>query len=199
MSETPQSTPAPDDAPEQIRVRREKRERLLAAGVEAYPVGVPRTHTIAQVRAEHPDLEAGQETDDEVGVAGRVVFVRIGGKLCFATLQDGEGNRLQAMFSLDAVGPERLAAFKTDVDLGDHLFVHGRVIASRRGELSVFADEWQLAAKSLRPLPNLYEGVELSEEARVRQRYVDLIVRPKARETARQRPAASAAWASRSR
>ena len=67
--------------------------------------------------------------------------------------------------------------------------MHGRVIASRRGELSVFADEWQLAAKSLRPLPNLYEGVELSEEARVRQRYVDLIVRPEARETARQRPA----------
>lgn len=189
MSETPESTPAADDAPEQIRVRREKRDRLLAAGVEAYPVGVPRTHTIAQVRAEHPDLEPGQETDDEVGVAGRVVFVRIGGKLCFATLQDGEGNRLQAMFSLAAVGEERLAAFKADVDLGDHLFVHGRVIASRRGELSVFADAWQIAAKSLRPLPNLYEGVELSEEARVRQRYVDLIVRPKARETARQRPA----------
>ena len=189
MSETLESIPAADDAPEQIRVRREKRDRLLAAGVEVYPVGVPRTHTIAQVRAEHPDLEPGQETDDEVGVAGRVVFVRIGGKLCFATLQDGEGNRLQAMFSLAAVGEERLAAFKTDVDLGDHLFVHGRVIASRRGELSVFADEWQIAAKSLRPLPNLYEGVELSEEARVRQRYVDLIVRPKARETARQRPA----------
>ena len=189
MSETLESIPAADDAPEQIRVRREKRDRLLAAGVEVYPVGVPRTHTIAQVRAEHPDLEPGQETDDEVGVAGRVVFVRIGGKLCFATLQDGEGNRLQAMFSLAAVGEERLAAFKTDVDLGDHLFVHGRVIASRRGELSVFADEWRIAAKSLRPLPNLYEGVELSEEARVRQRYVDLIVRPKARETARQRPA----------
>jgi lysyl-tRNA synthetase class 2 len=189
VSETPRNTPAPDDAPEQIRVRREKRERLLAAGVEAYPVGVPRTHTIAQVRAEHPDLEAGQETDDEVGVAGRVVFVRIGGKLCFVTLQDGEGNRLQAMFSLDAVGEERLAAFKTDVDLGDHLFVHGRVISSRRGELSVLADQWQLAAKSLRPLPNLFDGAELSEEARVRQRYVDLIVRPAARETARQRPA----------
>jgi lysyl-tRNA synthetase class 2 len=183
-------TEAPtDDAPEQIRVRREKRERLLATGQEAYPVGVPRTHTIAQVRAQYPDLEAGTETDDEVGVAGRVVFVRIGGKLCFATLQDGEGNRLQAMFSLDAVGEERLAAFKTDVDLGDHLFVHGRVISSRRGELSVLADSWQIAAKSLRPLPNLYEGVELSEEARVRQRYVDLIVRPQARQTARLRPA----------
>ncbi len=184
MTDTPS-----DDVPEQLRVRREKRERLLATGQEAYPVGVPRTHTIAQVRAAYPDLETGAETADEVGVAGRVVFIRVGGKLCFATLQDGEGNRLQAMFSLDAVGEERLAAFKTDVDLGDHLFVHGRVISSRRGELSVLADAWQIAAKSLRPLPNLYEGVELSEEARVRQRYVDLIVSPAARRTARLRPA----------
>ncbi|WP_246260766.1 lysine--tRNA ligase [Cellulomonas taurus] len=172
-------------------VRRSKRDRLLAEGQEPYPVGVPRTHTIAQVRAEHPDLEAGQETEDVVGVAGRVVFLRNTGKLCFATLQDGEGNRLQAMLSLANVGEERLAAFKTDIDLGDHLFVHGTVISSRRGELSVMADSWQLAAKSLRPLPNLYtkgeEGPELSEEVRVRQRYVDLIVRPAARDMVRLR------------
>ncbi len=176
-----------DDTPEQIRIRREKRERLIAAGGEAYPVGVPRTHTIAQVRAGYPDLEPGQETDDQVGVAGRVVFLRNTGKLCFATLQDGAGNRLQAMLSQGEVGEESLAAFKADIDLGDHLFVHGRVIASKRGELSVFADEWRLAAKSLRPLPNLFEGAELSEEGRVRQRYVDLIVRPAARDMVRWR------------
>ncbi|MFI2753105.1 lysine--tRNA ligase [Cellulomonas sp. P22] len=168
-----------------MRVRREKRERLLAEGVEAYPVAVPRTHTIAEVRAAYPDLEAGQETEDEVGVAGRVVFLRNTGKLCFATLQDGEGNRLQVMLSLAAVGEERLAAFKSDIDLGDHLFVHGTVISSRRGELSVFADSWQLAAKALRPLPVLHK--DLSEEARVRQRYVDLIARPAARDAARLR------------
>jgi len=176
-----------DETPEQIRVRQEKRSRMLAEGVEAYPVGVPRTHTIAEVRAAHPDLEPGTETDDEVGVAGRVVFLRNTGKLCFATLQDGEGNRLQAMLSLAEVGEERLTAFKADIDLGDHLFVHGRVISSRRGELSVFADAWQLAAKAIRPLPNLYEGTVLSEEARVRQRYVDLIMRPAARDMVRQR------------
>ncbi|MGN8245108.1 lysine--tRNA ligase [Cellulomonas soli] len=199
MSQTPQTptttSAAPsvplgadqDDAPEQIRVRREKRERMLAEGVQAYPVSVPRTHTIAEVRAAHPDLEAGAETDDEVGVAGRVVFLRNTGKLCFATLQDGEGNRLQAMLSLAEVGEERLTAFKADIDLGDHLFVHGKVICSRRGELSVFADAWQLAAKAIRPLPNLYEGTEMSEEARVRQRYVDLIVRQQARDTVRLR------------
>ncbi|MDM7830446.1 lysine--tRNA ligase [Cellulomonas edaphi] len=187
MSDAPQDLA--DDTPEQIRIRRDKRARLLAEGTEAYPVSVPRTHTIAQVRATYPDLEAGTETDDEVGVAGRVVFLRNTGKLCFATLQDGEGNRLQAMLSLAAVGEERLAAFKTDVDLGDHLFVHGKVIASRRGELSVFADAWQLAAKAIRPLPNLYEGTELSEEARVRQRYVDLVVSQRSRDMVRQRAA----------
>ncbi|MCC2307367.1 lysine--tRNA ligase [Cellulomonas chengniuliangii] len=168
-----------------MRVRREKRERLLASGVEAYPVSVPRTHTLAEVRKAYPDLEPGAETEDEVGVAGRVVFLRNTGKLCFATLQDGEGNQLQVMLSLAAVGEERLAAFKSDVDLGDHLFAHGKVISSRRGELSVFADSWQLAAKALRPLPVLHKA--LSEEARVRQRYVDLIARPAARDAARLR------------
>lgn len=175
-----------EDLPEQMRVRREKRERLLAEG-EAYPVSVPRTHTLAQVRAAHPDLEPGTETDDVVGVAARVVFLRNTGKLCFATLQDGEGTRLQVMLSLAEVGEESLSRFKALVDLGDHLFVHGRVISSRRGELSVFADDWQIAAKALRPLPVLHK--DLSEEARVRQRYVDLIARPAARDAARLRAA----------
>ncbi|GEA88120.1 lysyl-tRNA synthetase [Cellulomonas cellasea DSM 20118] len=175
-----------EDLPEQMRVRREKRERLLAEG-EAYPVSVPRTHTLAQVRAAHPDLEPGTETDDVVGVAARVVFLRNTGKLCFATLQDGEGTRLQVMLSLAEVGEESLGRFKALVDLGDHLFVHGRVISSRRGELSVFADDWQIAAKALRPLPVLHK--DLSEEARVRQRYVDLIARPAARDAARLRAA----------
>jgi len=186
---TPPAAPLADDVPEQIAIRRAKREKMLAAGVAPYPVGVPRTRTIPQVRAAHPDLAPGEETDDEVGVAGRVVFLRNTGRLCFVTLQDGAGARLQAMLSEDRVGAESLAQFKADVDLGDHLFVHGRVIASRRGELSVQADEWRLAAKSIRPLPNLYEGAELSEEARVRQRYVDLIVRQDARDMVRTRAA----------
>jgi lysyl-tRNA synthetase class 2 len=177
----------PDDLPEQIRVRRAKRERLLAAGDAPYPASVPVTSSIAQVRATHPDLAAGVETADVVGTAGRVVFLRVTGKLCFAMLQDGAGGRLQAMVSLDGVGAERLAAFKADVDLGDHLFVHGRVVASKRGELSVMVDEWRIAAKSLRPLPNLFEGTGLSEEVRVRQRYVDLIVSQQARDLVRMR------------
>ena len=124
-------------------------------------------------------------TDDIVGIAGRVIFARNSGKLCFATLQEGDGTTLQVMISLDKVGQESLDAWKADVDLGDIVYVHGNVISSRRGELSVLADSWQLAAKSLRPLPVAHK--EMSEESRVRQRYVDLIVRPQARAVARQR------------
>lgn len=176
------------DVPEQVRVRRDKRQRILDGGGDPYPVAVPITHTIAQVRDSYADrLDAGEETDDVVGVAGRVVHLRNTGKLCFVTVQDGAGHTLQYMISQREVGPESLAAFKSDVDLGDHLFAHGRVISSRRGELSVFVDSWQLAAKSVRPLPVLHK--ESSEENRVRRRHVDLITRPAAREMIRVRAA----------
>jgi lysyl-tRNA synthetase, class II len=177
---------APDqDLPEQFRIRRDKRARLLAEGQDPYPVAIERTHTLAQVRAAHPDLAVDTATDDIVGVAGRVIFARNSGKLCFATLQDGDGTTLQVMISLDKVGQDSLDAWKADVDLGDIVYVHGNVISSRRGELSVLADAWRIASKSLRPLPVAHK--DMSEESRVRQRYVDLIVRPQARDVARQR------------
>lgn len=184
MTENADAT-EPLDTSDQIAVRKAKRERLLASGQEAYPVSVPITTTIAQVRADYGHLEAGQETQDVVGVAGRVVFQRNTGKLAFVSIQDGAGERLQIMLSQAVVGAERLADLKADVDLGDHVFFHGRVGASRRGELSVFADEWAMAAKAVRPLPVLHAG--LSEESRVRRRYVDLIVRQEARDMLRLR------------
>jgi len=176
---------AADDLPEQFRIRQGKRQRLIDEGCEAYPVAVPRTHSLAQIRAAHSDLVADSTTGEHVGVAGRVVFARNSGKLCFATLQEGDGTQLQAMISLAGVGADGLDGWKSTVDLGDIVFVHGEVISSRRGELSVLADSWQMAAKALRPLPVAHR--ELSEESRVRQRYVDLIVRPQARSVARQR------------
>jgi lysyl-tRNA synthetase class 2 len=167
------------DLPEQIAVRLAKRDRLNELG-EAYPVSLPITHTIEQVRAAYPDLEIDVATGDKVALAGRVMFQRNTGKLCFATLQAGGGERIQAMLSLDKVGEERLELFKELIDLGDHLFVAGEVITSKRGELSILVDEWQIAAKTIRPLPNLHN--ELGEEYRVRHRYIDLIVRDRARE-----------------
>ena len=168
-----------DDLPEQLRVRRDKRERLAAMGHDPYPVSLPVTASLAEVRQRFGDLEADATTGVRVGVTGRVIFIRNTGKLCFATLRAGDGTELQAMVSLASVGEQSLADWKALVDLGDHVFVHGEVIASKRGELSVMADEWRMAAKSLRPLPVAHKP--MSEETRVRQRYVDLIVRPEAR------------------
>lgn len=176
-----------EDLPEQMRIRREKRERLLDAGVDPYPVTLPITHGLAEIRSTHEGLEADTATGEQVGVAGRVMFLRNTGKLCFATLRAGDGTELQAMLSLKQVGEESLTSWKGEVDLGDHVFVHGEVITSRRGELSVMADEWRMAAKSLRPLPVMHK--DLGEEMRVRQRYVDLIVRKQAAETVRTRAA----------
>ena len=168
-----------EDLPEQIAVRMAKREKLNELS-DAYPVSLPITHTIAQVRSEFPELEIDVATGKTVSVAGRVVFARNTGKLCFATLQSGDGERIQAMVSLDKVGEESLELYKELVDLGDHLFVEGEVITSKRGELSILVASWKMAAKTIRPLPNLHN--ELSEEFRVRHRYIDLIVRDRARE-----------------
>ncbi|XPP26428.1 MAG: lysine--tRNA ligase [Leucobacter sp.] len=169
---------------EQKRVRLEKRDRLnenAELGGGAYPVAVPVTATIPEIRARWAHLEEAPDSrsGEIVGIAGRVVFQRNTGKLCFASLQAGDGTRIQAMVSLAEVGEESLARYKELVDLGDHLFVSGEVISSRRGELSVMVREWRIASKALAPLPNMY--AELNEETRVRQRYLDLIQREQAR------------------
>ena len=216
-SSTPTQAPA-DDTPEQVKIRAAKRARLMEAGIPAYPVRLPITTTIKAVREKYAHLEAGEETEDYVGLAGRVILARNGGKLCFATLMDGEGNKIQVMLSAASVGAESLAAYKNDVDLGDHLFVHGRVISSRRGELSIFATpaevtpeaqaaydaaptalpapdaSWAIASKAIRPLPKTWttedgEEITLSEDQRIRRRELDLITRPAARDMVRIRAA----------
>ncbi|MGA1837702.1 lysine--tRNA ligase [Herbiconiux sp. 11R-BC] len=176
---------------EQKAVRLAKRDKLNASGAEAYPVSVPVTTTIPAVRAKWGHLAADEASGETVGIAGRVVHLRNTGKLCFVSLQSGDGTRIQAMVSLGAVGEESLAEFKEFVDLGDHLFVTGEVISSRRGELSVMVTGWKIASKAILPLPNLHS--ELSEETRMRSRYLDLIVREQARQVVRTRAQAMAA------
>src|SRR5215475_5162706 len=155
---------------------------MLASGTDPYPVGYPRTATVAVLREKYRDLPADTATGEVVGVAGRVMLSRIGGKLCFATLRDGSGD-IQVMISIGGVGEEALAAWKREVDLGDHVGVEGEVITSRSGELSVLADSFAITAKSLRPLPEKHAGLS-DPEARVRQRYLDLIINPAARQMA---------------
>jgi lysyl-tRNA synthetase, class II len=168
--------------PEQMQVRLAKLDRIRAAGGDPYPVGFPRTTTIAEIRDKHRDLEPDTATGEMVGVTGRVVLSRIGGKLCFATIRDGTGD-IQVMISQDRVGEQALAAWKSDVDLGDHVGVEGEVITSRSGELSVLADSYAITAKALRPLPGKHAGLS-DPESRVRLRYLDLIINPDARRMA---------------
>ncbi len=175
-----------NDLPEQLRIRREKRESLLGRGIAPYPVSVNRTASLKEIRERFKDLATDSPSGVIESVAGRIIFKRDTGKLCFATLREGDGTELQAMFSLDKVGEAVLESWKSDIDLGDIVSVTGEVITSKRGELSILANSYQLASKALRPLPN--EHNPLNEETRVRQRYVDLIVRPEARANARIRP-----------
>jgi lysyl-tRNA synthetase, class II len=173
--------------PEQMQVRLDKLDRIRKEGGDPYPVGFPRTGTIAEIRARYPGLEPDTATGERVGVTGRVMLSRIGGKLCFATIRDGTGD-IQVMISLGRAGEQALAAWKRDLDLGDHVGVEGEVITSRSGELSVLADSFAITAKALRPLPDKHAGLS-DPQARVRQRYVDLIINPEARRMAELRAA----------
>ena len=181
-----ENAPIEEDLPEQLRIRREKRAALLDGGIEPYPVSVPRTKTLKEVREKYSALEIDVATGDIESLTGRIIFKRDTGKLCFATLREGDGTELQAMFSLDKIGQVSIDSWKSDIDLGDIVSVTGEIITSKRGELSILANSWKIASKSLRPLPNDHKP--MSEETRVRMRYVDLIVRPEARSNARLRP-----------
>ena len=157
-----------------IEERRAKLARWREQGVEPYPVGVRVEHSLEQVRVEWDGkLEPAQETEQRVAVAGRVVLRRGHGKLVFLVLREWD-TELQVLCQLDVLGEAAMADVDA-LDVGDWVAVQGRVICSKRGELSVQAEATQLVGKSLRPLPDKWHGVR-DVETRFRQRYADLIV-----------------------
>ncbi|WP_019852749.1 bifunctional lysylphosphatidylglycerol synthetase/lysine--tRNA ligase LysX [Actinopolyspora mortivallis] len=174
--------------PEQVRVRHDKLDRMHAAGINPYQTRTYRNTTVAEVRRHHGHLGPDEHTGTRVGLAGRIMLSRNSGKLCFATLSEQSGE-IQLMLSLDRLGEQSLADWKSDVDLGDQIGVEGEIITSRRGELSLLVDQWSLLAKCLHPLPEKHHGLT-DPEARLRQRYLDLLVNPDSREMAVRRPAA---------
>ncbi len=164
---------------EQLRL--DKIERLRARGVDPYPVRFDRTATAAELHARFGELDAGAETGEQVAIAGRLMLKRSSGKLAFGTLRDGSGE-IQLFCSLDKLGADGLAAF-VDLDLGDWIGVHGEVIKTKRGELSVRAGEIALLAKDIRPLPDKWHGLT-DVELRYRMRYVDLLMNEDVRRVA---------------
>ncbi len=151
---------------------------LRQRGDEPYPYRFDRSHTLAEVRAEWGALEPGSETDAEVDVAGRVMLYRDTGKLVFATIRDRDG-QVQLFVSKAVVGDEIFDDVK-QLDLGDWVGVHGKVMTTRTGELSIKVDRVQLLSKAVRPLPDKWHGLT-DTDTRFRQRYADLIVNEEAR------------------
>jgi lysyl-tRNA synthetase class 2 len=177
--------PDDDDRSAVEQARREKLARLRAAGIDPYPVGFRRTHTLDEVRRGWDgELGAGEESGDVVRVAGRIVLKRAMGRLAFWTLRH-DGHELQAMLAVGALGAEQFEVV-LDLDVGDWVGVQGPVVKTRKGELSVKATEVFLLGKALRPLPDKWKGVT-DVEVRSRQRELDLAVNPDALRTLRTR------------
>ena len=162
-----------------IAERRAKLDRLRADGIDPYPVGVRVTSSLEEVATAFAEkLEAGEESDHVVSVAGRLMLRRGHGKLVFLVLREADTD-LQVMAQLDALGAEAMARV-ADLDVGDWVAAEGPVIRTKRGELSVKAATVTLIGKSLRPLPDKWHGLR-DTETRFRQREVDLTVNAESR------------------
>jgi lysyl-tRNA synthetase class 2 len=162
-----------------LRDRRAKLERLREAGIDPFPPEFGEREEIAEVRAAHEGLAPGIETDSRHRVAGRIAGRRGHGKACFLDLRDGSG-QIQLHAREDLLGPEAYGVL-VDLDLGDIVGVEGTALATRRGgELSLAIDHWRLLAKSLRPPPDKFHGLE-DVETRYRRRELDLIANEESR------------------
>ena len=173
MNEEPE--PAQSDL---LAERRAKLERLREEGIEPYPHGFPDRTEIAAVRESHEEIEPGEETTDRYRVAGRLTAKRGHGKASFLDLRDGTG-QIQVQARVDELGDAYDGLLAMDV--GDIVGIEGIVFASKRGELTIRADAWELLSKSLRPPPEKFHGLE-DVETRYRRRELDLIANEESRE-----------------
>ena len=163
-----------------IAVRRAKREALIAAGRDPYGHAFAYSHHLADLAAQYEGLEDGASTSDEVKVAGRIMAKRDQGKLAFLELRDSSGD-MQLFCRINALGEDAFAELK-DLDVGDWIGVRGTMMRTKRGQLSVAVDSFELLSKSLRPLPEKFHGLA-DKETRYRQRYVDLVMNPEVKST----------------
>jgi lysyl-tRNA synthetase, class II len=174
------------DEPAVLAERREKLERLRAAGIEPFPHEFEGRTEIAAVLDAHDGLAAGEETDDAYRVVGRIAARRGHGKAAFIDLVDGT-SKIQLHSRADVVGESEHETL-VGLDLGDIIGVEGTAFKTKRGELSLRITGWTLLAKSLRPPPDKFHGLE-DTELRYRHRELDLIANPETRELFRKRGA----------
>jgi lysyl-tRNA synthetase class 2 len=160
-----------EETSELLLHRQEKLKKLREKNINPYPYSFKRTHTSSEISQNFEKLESEQT---EVKIAGRMVSLRLHGKSLFAHLQDGAG-RIQIYVKSDEVGKEKFELFDL-FDLGDFLGVTGKVFKTKTGEITIRATDFCILAKSMRPLPEKWHGLQ-DKELRYRQRYVDLIVK----------------------
>ena len=170
-----------------LEARRKRAQQLAERGESLYPARVPRPlDPLPEILARFGGLEASELERDRPGVqvAGRIVSIRSFGKATFAVLQ-ADGARLQVWVKRDRIGPESYETFRL-YEVGDFMWARGLIVRTRTGELTLDVEELGFLAKSYRPLPEKWHGL-VDVEARYRQRYLDLLVNPEAREIARTR------------
>jgi lysyl-tRNA synthetase, class II len=164
---------------ELLATRRRKLEALREEGIDPFPHAYPGVRPIAEVKAPYEALPAGEETEDRVRIAGRLAARRGQGKAAFLDLVDRSG-RMQLHARLDVLGEEALERLLS-LDLGDLIGADGTVFRTRRGELSLKLEDYELLAKSLRPPPEKHHGLT-DVETRFRHRELDLIANEETRE-----------------
>ncbi len=178
--ETKNQTPEEIIEDDPIEVRRNKRQALIDAGENPYGHAFDISDHIEELNSRYADLEDGANTEDRVQIAGRIMAKRDQGKIIFMELKDAT-SRIQLFCRINALGEDTFAAMK-DLDVGDWIGVSGLMMRTRRGQLSVAVDTYELLSKALRPLPEKFHGLS-DKELRYRQRYVDLIANEDVYET----------------
>ena len=180
MSENKENRPVEQDMNELMKVRRDKLAAFEAKGVAPFGHRFEGSHHAKDVLEQFGHLEGEEESSEEITIAGRLMAIRGHGKASFSVLMDRSG-RIQIYFKLDVLGEEKYSQFKL-LDIGDIIGVKGHVFRTRRGEITVRVDDFDMLSKSLRPLPEKFHGLT-DTEIRYRQRYVDLIMNPEVMNT----------------
>ena len=162
-----------------IEVRKAKRAAMIEAGLNPYGHAFDYTHHASDLDRDYSHLEDGESTEDAVRFAGRIMAKRVQGKVSFLTVRDATGE-IQLFCRINALGEDAYAQLK-DLDIGDWIGVWGMVMKTRRGQLSIAVERFELLSKSLRPLPEKFHGLA-DKEIRYRQRYVDLIANPEVKD-----------------
>ena len=180
VAEKNENAPVQEDMNELLKVRRDKLAAFREMGVAPFGHRFEVSHHNARILEQYAGLEGEAESEEEVSIAGRLMAIRGHGKASFSVLMD-RTSRIQIYFKLDVLGEEKYKQFKL-LDIGDIIGVKGHVFRTRRGELTVRVDDFDLLSKSLRPLPEKFHGLT-DTEIRYRQRYVDLIMNPEVMDT----------------